>query len=78
MGPVESLLRAALAVYRERGGAVGTYEDRAGRVCAVGAVRVSLTGSAWTPPDRNQPTVVAFELLEAAAFEFLNDPAEKS
>lgn len=39
MGPVESLLRAAYGVYRERGGAVGHFWDLGGRCCAIGAVQ---------------------------------------
>lgn len=46
---VPEALRAAAGVVAARGHCQDTYEDSAGRVCVVGALRVALFGSTATP-----------------------------
>ena len=45
---ISEILRKAADVLRERGHCKGTYEDDAGHVCAIGAIRVAKFGNSIT------------------------------
>ena len=58
---ISEILRKAADVLRERGHCKGTYEDDAGHVCAIGAIRVAMFGNTAAVNEKYWSTTELFE-----------------